>query len=198
MFNICYHSVSYLVPGFSTALVFPKSKNDENFVFKLKLPPVQQKFKFLKIRNLQFPAQCHFPAWATNCQECNLHLLQNFQPPWPICQTLTGRWKNASIWNHSVLHWICRLVNCRFPMVEVPFSYFTSPKTQSIDLFWFSILMFTSVQNLVSIKRKKHCRTLYRQRATSSNLGLFGVRRRNNTKKLQFHSTKCLINVNRP
>ena len=42
-----------------------------------------------------------FRKWQAEIKDTLLHLLQNFQPPWPISQTL--RWKNASIWNHSVL-----------------------------------------------------------------------------------------------
>ena len=52
----------------------------------------------------ELPAQRHFTAWAANCQESNPGLRGNFQPPWPISQTL--RWKNSiftCIWNRSVL-----------------------------------------------------------------------------------------------
>ena len=63
---------------------------------------LREKSLILNNRILQFPA--HFSIWAANCQESNPGLLQNFQPSWPISQTL--RWKNTSficIWNHSVL-----------------------------------------------------------------------------------------------
>ena len=43
----------------------------------------------------------------------------------------------------------CRMVSFHFPMVDIPFSYVSSPKTQIIDLFCFSILMFYSMQSLV-------------------------------------------------
>ena len=43
----------------------------------------------------------------------------------------------------------CRMVNSHFPMVEIPFPDISSPKTQSVDLYSFSILKFTSVQSLV-------------------------------------------------
>ena len=62
------------------------------------------KLQVKKIRNFQFPAQQHFSGWTANCQELNLRLLLNFQPPWPISQTL--RLKSAvftCLWNHSVL-----------------------------------------------------------------------------------------------
>ena len=54
---------------------------------------VLKKFINLNNRNLQFPAQYQFSAWALNCQKLNQGLWQNFQPPWPISQRL--RWKNA-------------------------------------------------------------------------------------------------------
>ena len=41
------------------------------------------------------------------------------------------------------------MVNFHFPMVETAFPNISSPKTQSVDLFCFSILMFTFVQSLV-------------------------------------------------
>ena len=41
------------------------------------------------------------------------------------------------------------MVNFHFPMVEIPFPDISSPKTQSVDLFCFSILMYSSVQSLV-------------------------------------------------
>ena len=44
----------------------------------------------------------------------------------------------------------CRMVNFHFPMVEIPIPDISSPKTQSVDLFCFSILIFTSVQSLVN------------------------------------------------
>ena len=37
----------------------------------------------------------------------------------------------------------CRMVNFHFPMVEIPFPYISSPKPQSVDLFCFSILMYS-------------------------------------------------------
>ena len=41
------------------------------------------------------------------------------------------------------------MVNSHFPMVEIPFPDISSPKTQSDDLFCFSLLMHSSVQSLV-------------------------------------------------
>ena len=41
------------------------------------------------------------------------------------------------------------MVNSHFPMVKIPFPNISSPKTQSVNLFCFSILMFISVQSLV-------------------------------------------------
>ena len=43
----------------------------------------------------------------------------------------------------------CRMVNFHFSMLKIPFPNNFSLKTQSVDLFCFSVLMFTSVQNLV-------------------------------------------------
>ena len=43
----------------------------------------------------------------------------------------------------------CRMVNFHFPTVEIPVTEISSPKTQSVYLFCFSLLMFTSVQSLV-------------------------------------------------
>ena len=43
----------------------------------------------------------------------------------------------------------CRMVNFHFPIVEIPFPDISFPKAQSVDLFCFIILMFTSVQSLV-------------------------------------------------
>ena len=45
------------------------------------------------------------------------------------------------------------MVNFHFPMVEIPFPdilFNSASETQGVDLFFFSILMFTSVQSLVS------------------------------------------------
>ena len=47
------------------------------------------------------------------------------------------------------LHVYETMVKSHFPMVEIPFPDISYPKTQSVDLFCFSILMFTSVQSLV-------------------------------------------------
>ena len=43
----------------------------------------------------------------------------------------------------------CRMVNSHFTMVKISFPDISSPKTQSVDLFCFSILMYNSVQSLV-------------------------------------------------
>ena len=45
--------------------------------------------------------------------------------------------------------WFCRMVNSHFPMAEIPFPDISSPKTQSVNLFCFSILMYNYVQSLV-------------------------------------------------
>ena len=61
-------------------------------------------FQVLKNYRFSIPAQCHICAEDTNGLESNPGPRRNFQPPWPISQTL--RWKNAiftCIWNHSVL-----------------------------------------------------------------------------------------------
>ena len=42
------------------------------------------------------------------------------------------------------------MMNFHFPMVKIPFPCISSPKNQSVDLFCFSILFFTSVQSLVT------------------------------------------------
>ena len=42
------------------------------------------------------------------------------------------------------------MVNSHFPMVEIRFPDISSPKTQSVDLFCFSILMLSYVQSLVT------------------------------------------------
>ena len=152
---------------------FFKTRTWRKLCFQVK---IATKIQVLKIRNLQFPAQCHFPAWATNCQESNLHLLQNFQPPWPISQTL--RWKNASIWNHSVLqNGELSFPNGRNSIYLFLFSQ--NPKCWFIEFYSVSVY-----------KRNKHCRTLYRQRATS--LQSAEITQEN----CNFHSTKCSINVN--
>ena len=44
---------------------------------------------------------------------------------------------------------LCRMVNLHFPIVEIPFPYISSPKSQSVDLFCFSTLMLSSVQSFV-------------------------------------------------
>ena len=44
----------------------------------------------------------------------------------------------------------CRMVNLHFPIVEIPFPYISSPKTKSVDLFCFGILMSSSVQSLMT------------------------------------------------
>ena len=44
------------------------------------------------------------------------------------------------------------MVNFHFPMVEIAFPYISSPKTQSVDLFCFGILMFASVQIFGDLK----------------------------------------------
>ena len=44
----------------------------------------------------------------------------------------------------------CRMVNSHFPMVEIRFPDISSPKTKSVDLFCFSILILSSVQSLVT------------------------------------------------
>jgi len=41
------------------------------------------------------------------------------------------------------------MVIFHFPLLEIPFPDISSPKPQIVDLFCFSILMFTSVQSLV-------------------------------------------------
>ena len=75
----------------------------------------------------------------------------------------------------------CRIVNFHFPMVEIPFPDISSPKTQSVDLFCFSILMFTSVQNLV----------IESQQSTKSDVLKFGpvlskAQKQDSTRKLRF------------
>ena len=39
----------------------------------------------------------------------------------------------------------CRMVNSHFPMVEIPVPDISSSKTQSADLFCFSILMYSAL-----------------------------------------------------
>ena len=73
------------------------------------------------------------------------------------------------------------MVNFHFPMVEIPFPDISSPKTQSVDLFCFSILMFTSVQNLV----------IESQQSTKSDVLKFGpvlskAQKQDSTRKLRF------------
>ena len=73
----------------------------------------------------------------------------------------------------------CRMVNSHFPMVKLPVPYISSSKTQSVDLFCFSILMYFSVQILV----------LYSQRLTSSILDLFlsKAQKQDSARKLRFY-----------
>ena len=41
------------------------------------------------------------------------------------------------------------MVNFQFPMVEITVPYISSPKIKSVDLFYYSRLIFNFVQNLV-------------------------------------------------
>ena len=46
------------------------------------------------------------------------------------------------------------MVNFLFPMVEIPFPDISSPKAQSVDLFCFSILMYSFVQSFGDLKAR--------------------------------------------
>ena len=55
---------------------------------------------------------------------------------------------------NTVTEWICRMVNSQFPMVKILILDISSPKTQSVDLFCFSILIFTWTGNCKFCKKK--------------------------------------------
>ena len=135
-----------------------------------------------------FPAQRHFFAWAENCQESNPGLLWNFQQPWPTSQTL--RWKNAIFYGYKTIVF-CRKVNFHFPMVEIPVPYIFSPKTQSVNLFCFSILLLTSVLSLVIYSQQ-----LRKSKSSNSDLFLSKAQKQDFRRKLwfSFHQMfhKCL------
>ena len=97
---------------------------------------------FKKLQKFDF-CPTSLSAWAVNCQESNPGLRRNFQPPWPISQTL--RWTNAvftCIWNHSVL----QNGELSFPNGQNSISWYFFSQTSK---FCFSILMYSSVQSLV-------------------------------------------------
>ena len=50
---------------------------------------------------------------------------------------------------HEIISF-CQMVNLHFPIVEILVPDISSPKTQSVTLFCFSILMSSSVQSLVT------------------------------------------------
>ena len=85
---------------------------------------------------MQFPDQRHFSAWAANCQKLDPGLWLNFQPPWPLSQTLW--WRNAifiCILNRSVESVLQNggvQVDIHFPMVEIPFSIFLRPNPRAL------------------------------------------------------------------
>ena len=86
-----------------------------------------------------------------------------------------------------------RMVNFHFPMVEIPLPCISSPKTQSNTLFCFSILMFTSVQSLVS-----DLKPMIDEEPCPQIWACFWARLRNKIPKgnCDYISTKCFINVN--
>ena len=90
-------------------------------------------------KNQKFAISC--PLFCLNYELPGIEpaSMENFQLPWLISQTL--RWKkpiSICIWNHYVL----QNGELSLPNRQIP-------KTQSVDLFCSSILMFTSVQSLV-------------------------------------------------
>ena len=97
------------------------------------------------------------------------------------------------IQNHSVLHWICRMVNFHFPMVEIPFPDLSSPKTSKcrfILLQYSNVFLcakFGDLKPRIDEKRRPQIWTC------------FWARRRNNIPQgnCDFLCTKCFINVNR-
>ena len=76
--------------------------------------------------------------------------MRNLQPPWPISQTLT--WKNAIQDLYDTILFF-KMEKFYFSMVEIPFPKknpnISFPKTQSVNIFCFIKLMFTSVQSSV-------------------------------------------------
>ena len=89
--------------------------------------------------------------------------------------------KEYSLYMYMKPFHFCRMVNFHFPIVEIPFPDISSPKFQSVDIFCFSILMYSSVDE----KRRPQIRDC------------FWARRRNKIthKNCDFISTKCFINV---
>ena len=85
----------------------------------------------------------------------------------------------------------CKMEYFYFPMVKISFP----DQIQSVDFFYFSILMFTSVQSLVQRLSKAN----HRRKATSLNLDLFlsKAQKQHSIRKLRFSSDQMFINVNR-
>ena len=134
-------------------------------------------------------AQRHISAWATNCQDANQDLWRNFQPPWPISQTL--RWKNAiftCIWNHFVLqNGELSFSNGRNSISRYFFSQ--NPKCQFILFQYTNVYLCGDLKPIID---ENWCPQI---------LTCFWARRRNNIPQgyCNFLSTnlKCFINVNR-
>ena len=142
------------------------------------------------MQDLQFPAQRHFSAWASNCQESNHAYGLNFQPPWPISQTL--RCKNAIFtctWNHSVL----QNGELSFPNGKNSSSqyfFFQNPKYQFILFDYTNAFLCAKFGGLKPTIDENRC---------PQNRNCFWARRRNKISQgnCDFISTKCFTNVNR-
>ena len=101
--------------------------------------------------------RCNFlPKWANVgpttlfCLSFEVKTARNWS--WVYCRTSnqakhSGQRMLSLVVNGTIL--FCRMVNFLSPMVKILFPNISSPKTQSVNLFCFSILMFTSVQSLV-------------------------------------------------
>ena len=141
------------------------------------------------LQNLQYPVQRHFSVWTINCQESKPGLQQNFQPPYPVSQTLV--WKNAiftCIWKHSVL----QNGELSFPNGRNSISrYFLSqsPKCRFILFQYTNVFLcakFWWSKGKIDEKWRPQICTC------------FWARLRNNIPQgnCDFLSTKCFININ--
>ena len=95
--------------------------------------------------------RCNFlPKWANVgpttlfCLSFEVKTARNWS--WVYCRTSnqakhSGQRMLSLVVNGTIL--FCRMVNFLSPMVQILFPNISSPKTQSVNLFCFSILMFT-------------------------------------------------------
>ena len=137
-----------------TVWLLPKRQNELEMAFCLFILKLDWNFQVLK--NYRFPisTQRHISAWSVNCQESNPGLRRNIQPPWPItCNKPNTQVRECCLFMYMKpfrsAEWWTLILQSFSPMVEIPFPDISSSKTQSVDLFCFSILRFISVQSFV-------------------------------------------------